>query len=120
MNDAVMAIAAIEAESAANSNGGDIASRLSAAMEATVEHWLLTDENGRFRAAMAGTMASFGVGSPEHERLSKEVRALTQLSAMLVAAQADLVVEPPEAEEGFEPVGAMKLWNEVKAARKVR
>jgi pyruvate-formate lyase-activating enzyme len=109
----LLSIIITEARSAATANGGSIADRFKAAARVTKNHWLVTNEDARFRGAVGGVMNSYGEGTPEYERLEKEIRMIRKYGAILAAASAGLEVSPPELEKGFEPIGLLNLWREV-------
>ncbi len=110
---ATMHIAIAEAKDAAQAEPGDLTAKLKAAMKATKGHWLVTSEDQQFRSAVGGVMLVYGPGSEEFKRLERELKQLAQVSAILAAAQAGLVVELPEPDaEPLEPIGLMGLWSE--------
>jgi hypothetical protein len=110
--DNCIAILITETKLAAEENGGSIVDRFKAAKEVAKSHWLVTNEDTRFRGAIGGVMMSYGEGTPEYERIEKEMRMLNQFSAMMQAAKAGLSVQAPDTEDGFEPIGLLKLWRE--------
>lgn len=107
--DARFTIAVTQAESAAKGKES-LVDRLKAAMRATKDHWLLTDEDGRFRAAIGGVLL---ISDEEtQERIKKELLILRTLSAAIEGIPVNmgaLQLEPGDA------IGLMKLWKEIKA-----
>lgn len=101
-----------EAKAAAESNGGSIVDRFKAAKQVAKSHWLVTDEDDRLSGAIVGVMGSYGRGTPEFERIEKEACLIRHLSTMMQAGAAGLSVTASDLEDGFEPVGLLKLWLE--------
>ena len=89
--------------------------RLRAAMENTKDHWMCTDEDGRFLAAC---LAAVDGGTEEdRERVLSEIENIRKFSAFIAAAEAGLKIDAdslPKVEDQKEPIGLMKLWREVK------
>lgn len=107
MNDAVFMIAVTEAKAAAK-NETTLEGRLEAAMNATKDHWLLTDEDGRFRAAKGAVLL---LGEAEDkERIKFEIKQLRTLSAMMSGVPIDF----EKIEELKNPIGLLKVWQEIK------
>ena len=114
MNNSVMIIAITEMLQTINESQG-IEDRLKASMKIAKHHWLVTAEDERFKAAVGAVMQSYGHGSPEWTQLETELKGLAQMSAIINAAQAGLVVDADSIElppEGFKPIGLTKLWRE--------
>lgn len=111
----VVLIAAVEAEGAAKAAGGTLENRLRAAMEATASHWMATNEADQFNAAMEGTART--CDDEDLERMQAEMRRLQALEAMLSGGpfvDFEKIADAVEAETA-EPIGAQKMWREVKA-----
>jgi hypothetical protein len=98
MHQVKIAIAVAEAEDAIQTLEADLAGMVRAAMRATYEHWLVTDEDDQFLAAVAAVMEHYGKESPEGVRLASEIGQDT----------------PPQ---GWRPIGLTDLWRQVKRER---
>lgn len=110
--DVKFMIAVTEAEEAAKKKKY-LVEKVRAAMEVTNHHWMLTDDDLRFKAAVAGTIMSCEKDC-EREILSKEIKALNSLSALLSGVPVDLSqIEMPKT-----TVGLMQLWIEIKEGKK--
>ena len=105
MNDGVLAIAVSEAKHAAEGET-TLEGRLSKAMKATKNHWMATDENTQFRAAV-GAVLLLSEGE-DKERLEEEIAQLKAVQAMLSGVPVNFdAMEPME-----NPIGLMKMWRE--------
>jgi hypothetical protein len=92
-------IAVAEAKAAAK--GLDtLGAKMKAAMDATRNHWLITDEEERFQAAIHGLAAA--VDEATVERIRVELDGLQQLQAG----------QMPVIDEDFEPIGLLKAWRD--------
>ena len=100
----LLAIAGTEAERACKGIE-DLQERCKAAMQATRNHWLVTDEDERFHAAVAAIYATSDENT--QDRIRKELNILRTLSA----GATGVVVQFPDVEE-FEPIGLLRLWQE--------
>lgn len=80
--------------------------RLRAAFAVTRHHWVVVDEEKRFRAGVGGAMLLASV--EERERLEAELRALATLSAAIAGVPVDIggLAE-------FEPVGLLGIWQSI-------
>ena len=107
--DARLMIAMTEAKIAAEGEES-LTGRLKAAMRATKNHWMLTNEDGRFRAAVGAVLLLSD--EETQERIKKELTVLKTLSAAVdgvpVNFEAVLIKEE-------EVIGLIGMWNEVKA-----
>lgn len=93
-----------------------IENRLREAMKLTRNHWMCTDEDKRFRAAIGGVMLSYGIDSPEFKRLEKEFSSLHRLNIAINAAIQGIPVDFGEMVDDMKDVkqvGIMKLWKEL-------
>lgn len=108
MNDAALMIAVTEAGHAIKGKSfPTLEAKLEAAMEATKDHWMLTDEDGRFRAAIGAVLCD--CTPDEKERIESEMLALRTLSAMFSGIPVDLAgMKAPE-----NPLKLMDLWRKV-------
>jgi hypothetical protein len=115
---ASMCIAVEDAERAAVACHG-IRERLQAAMAATVDHWLVTSDEERFRAAVGGVLLTYDQGSEEFARLQSEVQAIARMSAALTAAAAGVPVDWSSVTEGLEhePFNIVLMWRQTKDRR---
>lgn len=82
--------------------------RCKEAMRVTVRHWLITDEDERFRAAIGAVLLTC---SPEEKtRIEEELQVWKMLAAALQGVPVDLSdMRCPE-----NPIALSKLWYEVK------
>jgi hypothetical protein len=114
-----MTIAMSEAHTASTHTQGSLEDKLRASMHKTVDHWMCSIEDERFRAAVGGVMLDCGEGSEGWQRLADEMAGISKVSAMINAAQAGLVVDLESSDITaplHEPLGLLKLWNEAKEA----
>lgn len=111
-----MLIAIHEAKGAAESESGNLEAKLTAAMKATKDHWLITSDDERIRAAVGGVMLVYGKDSKEYARLEQEMNVIRKLNAMLFAGQQGLSVDIDENtfKTEYEPIGILKLWEKLK------
>lgn len=87
--------------------------QLRASPRATKDHWLVTNEGERFKAAVGAVMSFHGPESDAFKRLAWEVRQLDKISAMQQAALAGLSVDVGslDFELGeYEPIGLLGMW----------
>jgi hypothetical protein len=113
-NVAMMMIAVTECLRTISEAQG-IEDRLKASMKLAKNHWLVTDEDERFKAAVGAVMQSYGPGSPEWTQLETELKALAQVSSMINSAQVGLSVGLDSIElppEDFKPIGLLRMWRE--------
>lgn len=112
-----MQIAVHEAKGEVERAGGGLEDRLRAAMKATKNHWMCTDEEKQLKSACAAVMLHYGQGSEECERIAQEVKQLGKLAALINASRAGLSVGVEGLAEGVDdkraPVGLLKLWREI-------
>lgn len=91
----------------------DVIERVKKAMKACRNHWMVTDENEQFRAAVAAAMLE---SDPvERERIERSAQALNKVGAMLKALQAGVPVdiEAMAAEKQDEDIIPLnKLWHD--------
>lgn len=110
MNDAALMIAATEAKHGIEGKEfPSIAEKLKAAMRLTKDHWMVTDEDTQFRAAIGAVLLT---ASPEEKTLiESELRCLK----MLVAASQGVPVDFSQMQVPENAIGLNKLWQDVKA-----
>ncbi len=95
--------------------GESIEDRLSFAMSKTLNHWLVIDEDGQFRAAVGAVLLT--ATDDEKERISTELRSLKALSSALSGVPVDF----SQLEVGkTEPIGLSNLWRKVKSTSRER
>ncbi len=107
MNDTVFMIAVTEAKQAAKDQK-TLEERLIAAMKATKDHWMLTDEDGRFRAAVGAVLLLSE--AEDRGRIESEIKQLRILSAMMNGVPIDF----ERVEKLENPIGLMKMWHKIK------
>lgn len=114
-NNNLIAIAMTEAASALEglSSGASKVDKLKAAMKVTKDHWLCTNEDEQFEAAVSAVMHVEGLESDFAKQILEECTNIGKLNAFFRAAQAGLEVMPPEISAEYETLGLMRLWNEV-------
>ena len=106
--DVKFLIAITEASEAAKGKLALI-TKVRSAMEVTCNHWMLTDEDLRFKAAIAGAITACD-SDQEKEILVKEMKALNALSALFSGIPVDFSrVDMPK-----NPIGLLKLWSDIK------
>lgn len=105
--DNLILIAVVEARDFAET-APTLEGRLRAAMSVTRHHWIVTDEDSRFRAAIAAVIL---LSSEEDKsRILAEVEQLRILGAACNGIPVDLAaIEPLD-----NPIGLMKIWKEIK------
>lgn len=111
MNNIVL-FAAIDAETAAKTAGGTLENRLRAAMQATANHWMATNEEDQFNGAMQGCART--CDDAEREVLEAEIERLNLLSAMMSNVPVGIEAITARLEAMPESIGAQKMWREVK------
>ena len=104
---ASLLIVIAEAKSAAESKD-TLEEKLTAAMNAARNHWMVLDEDKQFRGAIGAVMLL--VDNETRERIELEMKSLNALSAMLSGVPIDIErVEVPE-----DPIGLLKMWKDLK------
>lgn len=109
MNDVVMIIALTEAKAKIDRTK-PVKDQLIAAMNATKDHWMATDEDTQFRAAIGAVMV--GIEGDDLERIKTELRMLKTLGAMISGVPVDLAAAAPP--DDFKAIGLQGLWDDVK------
>jgi hypothetical protein len=103
----VMVAAMIQAE--ANLSVDDtLEERCRKAMKIGQNHWMITDEDERFRASVGAVILASN--DEERERISSELAGLRMLSAAISGVPVDFDQLPTQEN----PVGLMKIWRELK------
>lgn len=88
--DGGMLIATSEARNAC-AGEADIQKRIEKAMKATRNHWMETNEQNQFKAAVAAAMLESD--DADKDRIKRSFDALSQFSAMIGALQAGVPVD---------------------------
>lgn len=105
--DHVVAVAAQVIAAEANIKLDEsLAERLRAAMKVGREHWMITDEDERFRASVGAVLLS--ATEDEREQISTELGVLRDFSALCSGVPVDVGrIQMPE-----NPIGLLGLWRE--------
>ena len=107
MNEAVLMIAVTEAKEAAKVEAS-LEGKLRAAMNATKNHWMATDQDTQFKAAIGAVLLL--IDGEEKSRLEEELLALKNVNAMFSGVSVNIdAIKVPE-----NPIGVMKMWQEIK------
>lgn len=105
-NSMLLAIQEIERKVEALPLGATVEEKLLVAMRVARHHWLVTDEEARFRAAIGAVMLH---SDPEtKERLEQEVRTLRAVGAATEGVPVDLGAVFDDLPS--EPIGLLCLW----------
>lgn len=83
-----------------------ITERLKAAMAQARQHWLVTNEDDQFRAAIGAVLLS--ATDDEKARIESELKALRALSA----ATAGVPINFAALDTQKDPIGLLKIWKE--------
>lgn len=86
--------------------------RLKKAMQEMQHHWLVTNQEEQFQAAVGAVLIT--ATEEEKERINAELRTLKALSAAMSGVPVDMG-RAVDALEGIKPVGLTKIWKEVLA-----
>lgn len=91
--------------------------RLKVAMRRALKHWLVFDEEGQFKMAVAAVMVE--ATEDERERLNTEVKFLAAVSSAVSGVPVDFgrLMEEMGEDAADKAVGLRKLWDEVKAEK---
>lgn len=110
--DNLMLIALTEAKNKAKDEV-TLEDKLKAAMKETKHHWLLTDEEGRFRSAI-GAVILLTEGE-DRKRLEDEFTALKILSASILSASLkEIPIDVTKFPNINCPIGILKMWADTK------
>lgn len=106
-----VAIVALEARQAVEAlpAGTSLEDRLRAAMKASRDHWMATDEGDQL---MGACEAVYGLASStERERIEADLRVMSSLSALMSGVPVAIdQIDVPE-----NPLGIRRLWREVQS-----
>ena len=106
MNDNLIMLVMMEAGSAIKPDDS-LEDRCRSAMKAAKNHWMVLDEDSKFKGAVAALYEQ--ANEDEKVRIKAEFDSLKFLSAMLNGVPVDFdAIEPLE-----NPVGLNKIWREV-------
>ena len=111
MNTDTVGISIIAAEARDSvAKAATVNDKLRAAMKVAHRHWMVTDPDQQLRGALAAVLLD--CAPDDKERLTKEVRALSALSAGTSGLPIDFAaLDLPE-----KPIGVLKLWHETTGA----
>lgn len=112
MNDNIVLIVAAEARTAVRQHD-ELADRCRAAMESAAKSWITTDEDARFRGAIAAVLLE-STDDEERARIEHELTSLRSFSALASGVPVD--IEAMLADAPTNPIGLMKMWHEVTGA----
>lgn len=90
--------------------------RIKYAMQKASNHWLVTNEDDQFRAAIGAVLVT--ANEEEKEKINSELKLLKALSAAATGVSVDftqLFAQLPVSET--EPLGLRGIWQEVKEAK---
>ncbi len=93
--------------------------KLIVAMKRTKDHWMVTNEDHRFKPAVGAVMDSYGKGTKEYEWLAYEIKQLDKGAALIQAIQAGYAIDfehsniDEDKPEGYEPIGLVQMWKEI-------
>ena len=106
--EATLMIGITEAQNAADEHD-KLEDKIDAAMNATVNHWMILDETKQFQAAVGGLILSVE-DEKTRERITKEMKSISALSAVMSGVPVDL----EQVDIDFEFLGLLKRWKELK------
>lgn len=116
MNETLITIAAQEGRAACKGEP-NLDQRVIKAMRACRNHWMVTDEEQQFRAALvAAILESEG---EERSRIERSAKALNRIGAMLQALQAGVPVDlaaMADEKQDDDLLPLRKMWDESKQA----
>lgn len=116
MNDNLLMIAVTEAKAAVEravekDPGLDLPGRLRASFAVTRNHWMVTDDDARFRAGVGGVLAT--ASEDEKVRITAELARLRALNAAMTGVPVDF--ETAFGDEA-EPIGMVGIWHDVRGS----
>ena len=109
-NQTMILLAAAEARSKIDTTK-PLEEQARAAMEVTKDFWASTDENVRFRGAVAALLLENEGNIDVTERINEEMRGMNALAALFAGVPVD--VERALPPEDFKPIGLRALWMEI-------
>lgn len=115
MNNLVL-IAMTEAKAAVEKTEGGLVEKLEASMRAVSNHWMVTNKDEQFQAAIGAVMDFYGGESEEVRHIEWEIGNIKRINSVLNSAsngiQLDWETVIEESDE-FESVGLINMWQEV-------
>ncbi len=112
-NEMVVSIVAAECRSAC-AKEPDLVERIKKAMRQVVhEHWAATDEDARFRGAVAAAYADPLTTEEDKQRITFTLKKMQALNAMLSGVQIDIDALTAGLDE-IEPIPLVSLWKDAK------
>ena len=106
--EATLMIGITEAQLAAD-DYDKLEEKIDAAMNATINHWMILDEDKQFQAAVGGLLLSVK-DEETRERITKEMKSIRALSAAISGVPVDI----EQVDIDFEFLGLLKRWKELK------
>ena len=89
-----------------------VEARLKKAMELMQQHWLVTNQEEQFQAAIGAVLLT--ATEDEKERINGELKTLRALNAAASGVPVDMT-QAFESMESYEPIGLTKLWKDIQA-----
>lgn len=89
----------------------DLETRLKSAMEKVRDHWMATEDDHQFRAAVGAVLLSYPPESDEFKRIQYEMRQLQRMQTIIQAAQLGMSVgrfDVPD--DAPEVIGLLGMW----------
>lgn len=94
----------------------DLVERIKKAMQPVVhEHWAATNEDARFRGAVAAAYGDPLTTEEDKRRIEFTLKKMQALNAMMSGVQIDIDALTAGLDE-IEPIPLVSLWNDAKAA----
>lgn len=93
------------------SQADDLETRLRMAMEKARDHWMATEDDHQFRAAVGAVLLSYPPESDEFKRIQFEMEQLQRISTIIQAAQLGMSVggfDIPD--DAPEVIGLLRMW----------
>ena len=106
----IILIAAMEAKDKIDTST-PLEEQARAAMEVTKDFWMSTDEDIRFRGAVAALLQANEGNDEALDRINAEMRALNSLGAAMSGVPVDFNAALPP--EDFKYIGLRALWMEI-------
>lgn len=90
--------------------------QLQAAMKGVQHHWMATEEDHQFHAAIGAVLMNYTPDAPEWNRIKYELAQLKRLKTLFEAARLGLSVEGLHIPENApEPIGLLAMWRASRA-----
>ena len=117
--NAKIAIAMTEATAALDKSNG-IEENIKIAMRITKDHWICSDPDQQFYAALAAVVGLYGDESPEADRIEWECNKIKKAAVLLDAAQSgviddidQMIKDLKKDAKKYEPIHILKIWDEL-------